>query len=305
MSRIRSLKPEWLDDERLCDCSLAARVLSIGLILLADDYGRGRASPSFLARRVALDGAAEALAELEAIGFVHTYTVDGQSYFAIRNWSKHQRVDNAGKPIVPAPVLGTTGELPGAEAITVESPPNVPDPPDSRQSSETFRDSPQTAAGGDLDQDQESKGEEGIRAPAREPSPSPIRTIFEAHVEAWRAAGAHGTEPRLTDSRRKLIRDRLKDHPVEALEAAARGVFTSKYHAETGRQSIEVALANAATIEELAAKHAKQSKPVRRAARPEAREPVAPPLDVQANAAAARALTANLAAAFAPPQEKP
>lgn len=106
--RIRSIKPEWLEDERLLMAGSDARTLSISLLLLADDYGRGRAHPALLGARVfpcaenpriCLEGALEHL-----VGwFVELYEVRGQQYFAILNWSKHQKVDRPGKPHVPAP----------------------------------------------------------------------------------------------------------------------------------------------------------------------------------------------------------
>jgi hypothetical protein len=34
---------------------------------------------------------------------VRLYTANGQRYFHIRNWKKHQKVDHPGKPIVPLP----------------------------------------------------------------------------------------------------------------------------------------------------------------------------------------------------------
>lgn len=104
--RIRSIKPEWLDDENLALLSSDARTLSVALILLADDYGNGRANPLLLRSRVfpvfdqsVLD---VALSELVRVEFVQLYDADGQSYFHIRNWEKHQRVDKPGKPRVPA-----------------------------------------------------------------------------------------------------------------------------------------------------------------------------------------------------------
>jgi len=104
--RIRTLKPEWLDDERLIMASPAARVLSVALILLADDYGRGRGNPDILVPRI-FPGhpreSREAYAELARLGFFRAYEVRGQTYFEIANWSKHQRVDRPGKPRVPAP----------------------------------------------------------------------------------------------------------------------------------------------------------------------------------------------------------
>jgi hypothetical protein len=105
--RIRTVKPEWLEDELLALASSDARVLSIALMLLADDYGNGRANVVLLAGQAfpgkVLQTTASALAELVKIRFVALYEVDGQRYFTIRNWAKHQRVDKPGKPRVPAP----------------------------------------------------------------------------------------------------------------------------------------------------------------------------------------------------------
>lgn len=112
--RIRSIKPEWLDDQRLASSSDYARVLSIALILLADDHGRGRAHQLFLAARAwpygtpaeTLPKVSGGLAELEQIGFVLIYEIEGQSYFEIRNWKKHQKISHPGKPLFPEPPKG-------------------------------------------------------------------------------------------------------------------------------------------------------------------------------------------------------
>lgn len=116
--RIRTLKPEWLEDEMLASSSTEARLLSVALILVADDHGRGRGSVPELAMAAwrfdmaREDGAMastvlartrEALRELSELRFVEVYRVDGQSYFAIRNWTKHQKVDHPSKPRIPEP----------------------------------------------------------------------------------------------------------------------------------------------------------------------------------------------------------
>jgi hypothetical protein len=99
------VKPEWLEDERMALASSDARVLSIALILLADDHGAGRANQSMLAARVfpgkPRESFARALDELTRFRFVQLYEVDGQSYYQIRNWSKHQKVDRPSKRRVP------------------------------------------------------------------------------------------------------------------------------------------------------------------------------------------------------------
>jgi Meiotically Up-regulated Gene 113 (MUG113) protein/DnaT-like ssDNA binding protein len=104
--RIRSIKPEWLEDEALCSLGPEARVLSVALILLADDYGRGRANTKMLGARVfpsrpSLINAA--MSDLQGVGYFRVYEVRSQNYFQIKNWSKHQRVDKPGKSDIPAP----------------------------------------------------------------------------------------------------------------------------------------------------------------------------------------------------------
>lgn len=118
--RIRTVKPEWLEDELLAGASDEARVLSIALILMADDHGRGRASIATIASgawRYQMerdDGAhapevvaraSRALRELAAIGFVKLYDVARQRYYELPNWTKHQKVDRPGKPRVPVPCV--------------------------------------------------------------------------------------------------------------------------------------------------------------------------------------------------------
>lgn len=107
--RIRSVKPSWIEDQKMASSPLEARVLSVALILLADDYGNGRAYRNQLAGQVFPENLAKAPETLarafEALEgwFVELYSVDGQDYFHICNWEKHQRVDHPGKPAVPGP----------------------------------------------------------------------------------------------------------------------------------------------------------------------------------------------------------
>ncbi len=138
MSRARTLKPEWLEDEILAACDDSVRMLSAALILIADDYGNGRANPMLVASRAwpyakdareSVEKASRGIRELEQIGFLTTYQVGGQTYFSLRSWSKHQRVDHPSKPRVPAPVCVETK----AESTSRETLASV-----SRESSETL-----------------------------------------------------------------------------------------------------------------------------------------------------------------------
>lgn len=133
--RIRSVKPEWLEDERLGLASSDARVLSIALMLMADDEGRGRASPIMLGGQVfpglanPREVSARALEELRTLDFVVLYEVDGQHYFEIRNWEKHQKIDR------PTPSkLPKNPQASGALANPRESSRDIENPRASRAS---------------------------------------------------------------------------------------------------------------------------------------------------------------------------
>jgi hypothetical protein len=195
--RIRSIKPEWLEDELLLRAPLTARVLSVALLLLADDYGRGRAHRTSLAARVfppsedsstSLVRSAEQLQEglsyLAGVRFVSLYEVEGQSYFAIRNWTKHQRVHHPGKPLVPPP----PESLPRLSRMSPESLPRV-----SRGSPETLpnvsRESPESLPPEkDRDKDQEKEKDRDRDTRDREtPCPLTLHETFSGYAQMSKA----------------------------------------------------------------------------------------------------------------------
>lgn len=104
--RIRTIKPELLEDAITAGVSAEAFRLFIGMILLADDYGRLRAEPDWLQCQVFwkkrnITQMAELVAELSPL--VLFYEDREQKYAAIRNWSKHQKVNHPGKCRIPEP----------------------------------------------------------------------------------------------------------------------------------------------------------------------------------------------------------
>lgn len=108
MARIRSIKPELPQSESLGRVSRDARLLFISLWTLVDDAGRTRAASRLLASLLfPYDDDAPTLIdtwlqELEGIGAVRRYTVDGSVYLDIPNWLKHQKIDKASGSRLPA-----------------------------------------------------------------------------------------------------------------------------------------------------------------------------------------------------------
>jgi len=101
MARIRTIKPEFWQDEKLQPLTDTARLLFLGLISLADDTGRLVYNPKLIeALLFDPDGpdrsrdVRDSLATLSRIGRVVVgTTASGQRVLQIANWTKHQKVD--------------------------------------------------------------------------------------------------------------------------------------------------------------------------------------------------------------------
>lgn len=106
--RIRTIKPEWRTDRRLNEAGIAARVLSVCLITMSDDHGRGHFREGVLAMECFEHEPdpsrtfREAFAKLSG-WFLTTYEVRGERYWQIANWHSHQRVDKPRPSRLPAP----------------------------------------------------------------------------------------------------------------------------------------------------------------------------------------------------------
>jgi hypothetical protein len=107
MARIRSAKPELLEDEKAGPLPHDTWRLFVSTWLLADDYGNLRASPLLIHGAVFWAhhdaDVARMLRELGEAGMLTFYTVRGQRYAHINGWEKHQKVDHPGKPLCPGP----------------------------------------------------------------------------------------------------------------------------------------------------------------------------------------------------------
>ena len=94
MARIRSIKPEFFDDEDVAALSVHARLAFIGLLTQADREGRLEDRPLRLKVRlfphdaVDMDGL---LVELSSAQFIIRYEADNKRFIQIRTFAKHQR----------------------------------------------------------------------------------------------------------------------------------------------------------------------------------------------------------------------
>ena len=94
MSRIRTIKPEFFDDPKMADVSPLARLAFIGLWTCVDRRGLVEYEPRRLKVKIlpfdAVDFSA-LLDELESVGVVTRYTVEGRNLLCVNRFESHQR----------------------------------------------------------------------------------------------------------------------------------------------------------------------------------------------------------------------
>lgn len=110
MPRIRSIKPEFFSDPKPARCSREARLLFLGILTEADDDGRLLATPKRLAGNlyphdpdVTAAKVTRWLGELEQVGMVYRYTVDGAEYLHVCTFGRHQKISHKTESRLPPP----------------------------------------------------------------------------------------------------------------------------------------------------------------------------------------------------------
>lgn len=108
MARIRTIKPEFFQDDALAELPVLCRILFPALWCLADKEGRLEDRPKRI-KVAALPydecDADDLLARLHNAGFIQRYTVDGNDYIQVVNFVKHQRITGSeaeSKSVIPA-----------------------------------------------------------------------------------------------------------------------------------------------------------------------------------------------------------
>jgi len=131
MARIRSIKPEFWDDEKLAmQTSRDARLLFIGLWNFADDFGIVKGNPVWLKNKIfpyediPKNQITLWLKKLTAVFSIIPFTANNEQFYFIRNFSKHQVINKPSKSLrnptppdnilesVPESYRSTTGALP-------------------------------------------------------------------------------------------------------------------------------------------------------------------------------------------------
>ncbi len=103
MARIRSIKPEIWTSEQFVECSTNARLLFVGLLNFCDDAGVHVASTKRLKMEVfpgdpfTDSDVGGWVNELLDVGLLGLFESQGQQYWWVTGWDRHQKIDRPNK----------------------------------------------------------------------------------------------------------------------------------------------------------------------------------------------------------------
>jgi hypothetical protein len=104
------IDPSFWTDEKLGECTRDERLLFMGLISNADDEGCGRANPKLLKSIIFpyddldMTEFEKWLNHLKDLNLITLYAVDGQAYYSIPKFTKHQTINKPIPSTLPKPL---------------------------------------------------------------------------------------------------------------------------------------------------------------------------------------------------------
>ena len=259
--RIRTIKPELLEDTHAARLSHIAWRLWVSALVLADDYGNFRAEPEWLngqifwGSRESRESLANALEELATCkgdlgGMVELYTVSGQEYAHISGWH-HQKVDHPGKERCPGPKSDGAVSRESRESLAKVSRVLAPDlrpvPPTST-SDQYLRPVPPTS-----NETEEKKTEELLAPSSQKTLTAAVLTeVVRDVVRYYRQVHPRmGRQLKPGHKDWKLIEARIAEgYSADDLKAAIDGNARDEWHLNTPQgHTVEYVFRNATKVE--------------------------------------------------------
>ena len=114
--RIRTIKPEILENRRTASLQSDEFRLFIACIVMADDHGNLVAEPAKIYGSVfwacePREPVKKLLETLASVSLLDLYEVDGNKFAHIVGWCEHQKIDRPSKPKVPGKELSNNANL--------------------------------------------------------------------------------------------------------------------------------------------------------------------------------------------------
>lgn len=116
MARKRMISPDFWADPKIAKLTIAERLLFVGLISNANDYGKLRGQPwiikghVFPADSITIKQVDRMLEAIRRLGLIERYKINCEEYIKLCNWDKHQKLHHPAKDDHPNPVSGNPPE---------------------------------------------------------------------------------------------------------------------------------------------------------------------------------------------------
>lgn len=121
MARIRTIKPEFWEDEKIGSLSFGSRLLYIGLWTFCDDYGVCRGNIKYLKSHIFSydtelkdEELKKYIDELISKGLLKPYIVNEESFVYLPKFCKHQKISHPSRRLLPGPpkhILEDSGKI--------------------------------------------------------------------------------------------------------------------------------------------------------------------------------------------------
>jgi hypothetical protein len=202
MARIRTIKPEFWQNEQLAGLPEHARLLAIALLNHSDDEGYFLASPQ-LVRAACFPfeehskNVLRSIQELSSIGYIEVRDSSGKAIGRVCKFLDHQRIDKAQKSKLSGLFQSSEIKKPNAVDTFDDNSKNIPGT--IQEPSDTIQRLEQGTGNREVEQGMEV--EQGTL--------TAIASECEEVITAWNQA--MGKNCRLTYSRKKTLRARRKD----------------------------------------------------------------------------------------------
>jgi len=111
VARKRMIDPSFWIDEKVGELAFVERLIFIGLWTFADDNGVGRANPKQLKAAILpyddtfrVSDFEKSLAKIATLKLITLYEIDGQKYYFVNNFKRHQTINKPTPSNLPLPL---------------------------------------------------------------------------------------------------------------------------------------------------------------------------------------------------------
>ena len=128
--RKRMIDPDIWQDEKVAKLDLLGRLILVGIITIANDYGKMRGNAGYIKNNIMpfdktpLSDIEKSIKTIYKLGIVLCYEINNERFIKLKNWDKYQTLHHPAKDTIPEPPTNignlpdNMGNLPAQDKIS-------------------------------------------------------------------------------------------------------------------------------------------------------------------------------------------